>query len=58
MTNKILTLPMGSRLTCSWVATGNAKQPLACIWVETGERTSSTGTFSSKEESGRMPLCA
>ena len=54
----IFTLPKTGRLTCAWVPTGNPRNPLACIWVETSARKSSKEVSSSNDESGRLPLCA
>jgi len=36
MANMILTFPIISRtpLSCTWVETGNPKQPLACVWLD------------------------
>jgi hypothetical protein len=30
-----------SRLTCTWVPTGNARTPLACVWKEASARKTS-----------------
>jgi hypothetical protein len=58
MTNKILTLRTTGRLTCTWVPTGNPRNPLACVWTETAARNSSTAAPSSNANSRRVPLCA
>jgi hypothetical protein len=58
MFNKILTLNKTSRLICRWVATGNARNPLACVWAETNTRGAAKAAPSPKDESGSMPLCA
>jgi hypothetical protein len=56
--NKILTLNKTSRLTCRWVATGNARNPFACVWAEGNTRGAAKVAPSPKEDSGRMRLCA
>jgi len=58
MFNNILMLRKTSRLICSWVATGNPSMPLACVWAETSVPNNGREPSSSKEELGRMPLCA
>ncbi len=39
MNNNILTLQKTTRLTCAWVPTGNPRNPLACVWVDTNHKT-------------------
>jgi hypothetical protein len=58
MTNKILTLRKAGRLTCTWVPTGNPRNPLACAWVETDARKSAKAAPSSNAISGRIAQCA
>jgi hypothetical protein len=48
-----------SRITCTWVLTGNAKLPLACVWTEVEpSHASSTTHPSANSEAGGMQLCA
>jgi hypothetical protein len=54
MTNKILSLRKAGRLTCTWVATGNPRNPLACVWAQADVR-SAAKTTSPKDDSGRLP---
>ena len=59
MTNKILTLRLPARLTCTWVSTGNPRNPLACVWAETiPPRQAAKKPSPSNANSGRMPRCA
>jgi hypothetical protein len=58
MTNSILTLQRGARLTCFWVRTGNPRNPLVCVWAETKPRSNYKESSSSNNESGGMQLCA
>lgn len=58
MYNDILILQMPGRLTCAWVPTGNPRNPLACVWVETNARKNSKEASFTNDESGRMRLCA
>jgi hypothetical protein len=45
------------RLKCKWVATGDAKRPLACVWVAS-KTPESVFIASSTDETGRMHVCA
>jgi hypothetical protein len=46
-----------AHLTCTWLPTGNAKRPLACVWV--GTQTPQTASDApSQQETGRLHLCA
>jgi hypothetical protein len=58
MFNNILTLQKPLRLTCSWVRTGNPRNPLACVWVKASARNNGKVASSANDESGRMALCA
>ena len=58
MTNNILTLQKPFRLTCFWVRTGNPRNPLACVWVETNARNKDKVASSSNDESEGVRLCA
>jgi hypothetical protein len=58
MFNNILTLQRPIRLTCFWVHTGNPRNPLACVWVDSNARNNCKEASSSNNESGGMQLCA
>jgi hypothetical protein len=58
MTNNIFTLQRAARLTCFWVLTGNPRNPLACVWVETNARMNGKEASPSNDETGGMLLCA
>jgi hypothetical protein len=58
MFNNNLTLHRAVRLTCSWVRTGNPRNPLACVWVDSNARNNGKEASSSNDESGGMLLCA
>lgn len=57
MTNNILTLQKAGRLTCTWVRTGDPRNPLACVWAD-GKARGGKEASSPNDESGRMLLCA
>jgi len=57
MKNKLQLIRKTTRLTCTWVLTGDAKRPLACVW--TGSKTPQiVSTAFSTDKTGRMHLCA
>jgi hypothetical protein len=57
MLNKLYLIQSTGRLTCSWVATGDPKMPLACVWA--GSKVPQVAlTASSTDETGRIHLCA
>ena len=58
MFNNILTLQRPIRLTCFWVRTGNPRNPLACVWVDTNVCSNPKEASSSNNKSGGMLLCA
>lgn len=44
-------------LTCNWVPTGEARNPLICVW--TGSKIAEdANSASSTDNAGRMHLCA
>jgi hypothetical protein len=46
-----------NRLTCTWVATGDAKMPLACVWL--GTQTAQTPSVAPhNDEIERLRQCA
>ena len=57
MKNKLHLIPKTVRLTCTWVATGDAKRPLTCVWGES-KVSQTISSASSKPAAGRMHLCA
>jgi hypothetical protein len=53
MNDKLLTSGKTRHLTCTWVSTGDAKMPLACVWVDVEtSRTASSERTASNDESG------
>jgi hypothetical protein len=44
------------RLTCTWVPTGNARTPLACIWKDASASVGRTDPSSPQE--GGIGFCA
>ena len=59
MFNNILTLHLPARLTCTWVSTGNPRNPLVCVWAEsTPPRKIAKEPSPSKTNAGRLPQCA
>jgi len=57
MKNKLCLVQKTVRLTCTWVPTGDAKKPLACVWLETG--TPRTVTAAPADSEGwRWHQCA
>jgi hypothetical protein len=60
MTNNILSLRKAGRLTCTWVRTGDARNPLVCVWTDGKARSVGTSKEASspKITSGRMQRCA
>ena len=58
MTNKILYPFKATRMTCTWVATGNPRKPLTCFWAEYYTQQQTSAASSPNEESGGMSLCA
>jgi hypothetical protein len=58
MTNNILTLKKAGRLTCTWVSTGDPRNPLACVWADCKGRSSRKEASSPNQTSGRMQRCA
>jgi hypothetical protein len=60
MTNNILCLRKAGRLTCTWVGTGDPRNPLACVWTD-GKAHSDckeASASSPNKTSGRMLRCA
>lgn len=57
MTNTILNPKKAGRLTCTWVATGDAKTPLTCVWTQP-KANSSAKEAPSPDSPGRMLRCA
>jgi hypothetical protein len=57
MMNKLHLVLKTVRLSCTWVPTGDAKRPLACVWVASKD-PQILDTASSTDETGRMHLCA
>ena len=57
MKKKLYLVPKTVRLTCSWVATGDAKNPLVCVWA-TVETPSLASAAIVNSEEVRMHLCA
>lgn len=59
MKNILFPVRNTGRLICAWVATDNAKNPLACVWTDIpSSRAASTAQPSPADEVGRVPLCA
>jgi hypothetical protein len=58
MFNNILTLQRPIRLICFWVRTGNPRNPLACVWVDSNARNNCKEASSSNDKLGGMLLCA
>ena len=59
MTNKILTLRGVSPLACTWVGTGDTKNPLVCMWADgKARRTPQAASSPNEKTSGRVPRCA
>jgi len=58
MFNKILTFNKTFRLTCRWIATGDARNPIACVWAEGSTRGAANAAPSPEDDSGRALLCA
>jgi hypothetical protein len=57
MKNKLHLIPKTVRLTCTWVRTGDPKNPLACVWTEAATpRAVSAAPAGS--ETGRLYQCA
>jgi hypothetical protein len=56
MNNKLQLIQKAPRLTATWVNTGDAKRPLACIWAAATARPAVTAP--SDFEAGRLPQCA
>jgi len=56
MKNRLQLTPRNVRLSCTWVATNDAKRPFVCVWstLKTAQRI----LPSSSEEAGRIHLCA
>jgi hypothetical protein len=52
MNNKLFTIRKTGRMTCTWVSTGDAKAPLACVWVEAEAPEAASRAFFSKDEAG------
>jgi hypothetical protein len=57
MTNKLLLIRKTVRLSCIWVATGDAQRPLACIWVREKTAQAAHTTPSANDAQG-VHLCA
>jgi hypothetical protein len=57
MNSKLQLIPKITPLTCTWVPTGDAKRPLACVWVGSKAPQAACNS-SSTQETGRMHLCA
>jgi hypothetical protein len=56
MKNKLHLVEKTVRLNCVWVATGDAKMPLARVWIAAGTPSASAVNFNSGEMG--MHLCA
>jgi hypothetical protein len=57
MNNKLQLIRKVTRLTCTWVPTGDATRPLVCMWVGS-KPAQAVSTASSTDEAERMHLCA
>jgi hypothetical protein len=57
MYNKLQLIRKTPRLICSWLPTGDAKKPLACVWAES-ETAQPLFAASSKDEPLGVRLCA
>jgi hypothetical protein len=57
MKNKLHLVQKIVRLTRTWVPTGDAKNPLACVWVEAGTQRA-VSAAPAGTEAGRLHLCA
>jgi hypothetical protein len=55
MCNKLSTIRKTGRMTCARLSTGT---PLACVWVEAEASGAASTAFFSKDEAGRVRLCA
>ncbi|MGD0097300.1 MAG: hypothetical protein ABSB60_12455 [Terracidiphilus sp.] len=56
MNNKLHLVQKTDSLHCVWVATGDAKMPLACVWIAARTPVASAVNFNPEEV--RMHLCA
>jgi len=57
----VQTLAQVRALSCVWIQTGNARQPLACRWIEDEIpflKSTQNGLEENKRESERQRLCA
>jgi hypothetical protein len=57
MTNNILALKKAGHLTCTWIATGDPRTPLACVWAQPKGRSSAKEALSPNDDSGRVLCC-
>jgi hypothetical protein len=58
--NKIIhNFPKTNRLTCIWIETGDPRQPLACVWMDSDRTFINAATArSAKAEVEGIRLCA
>jgi hypothetical protein len=56
MNKRLYLVQKSARLTCTWVATGDARKPLSCVWVAAAAPSVAEVTVNPKEV--RMHQCA
>lgn len=56
MTKNLQLIRKPVRLYCTWVPTGDAHRPLACVWQ--GAKTRQADFTASSAETGGVSLCA
>ncbi len=57
MTKNLQLIRKPVRLSCTWVPTGDARRPLACVWQE-AKAQQADPTASASATTERMSLCA
>ena len=57
MNNNLHLIQKTTRLSCTWVPTGDIKRPLACVWSGS-KAPQAVPVATTKIEAGRMHLCA
>jgi hypothetical protein len=54
---KLILIRNTVRLTCVWVATGDVKNPLACVWVK-AQKQQADASAARQDETAKVHLCA
>jgi hypothetical protein len=57
MKNKLHLIQRTARLTCIWVPTSDARNPLACVW-NAAKTPMATSAVTVNSEETRLHLCA